>query len=1519
MLMKTLSLIPPGVRRLAVAAACTALAGAVTAIAAAEAPVLPAVPEAGPGRVLTIRASVPIATGGRWRKRIYLEEGKPFAISAAIEKPELLPPNGRLLVSFGPEEAWPGEIRATGRKVNDFDIPAPPSAGWSKLLHALDTDLWLAYRAPASGWYWIELAPVEKGPWPGSTPRWREKGAAAEIFPIPEVTPWPAGARAQVALEISPLPHFTQDEQQQARTFIETEPNDTPEQALPIRLEPLEEVTTYEVTGSADDVEYFDNGLTGRAGDDWYRVTIGGDRPMLVTAQLGIPGQFIVAQIRTYRQKSGIQAPPDPAELLPIEEWSGEVNRQRLPYTEGKQVETPEGRDPNERAHQQEEQHRTSISRLMKPGEIYFLRVEANAPGYQLQLRILPPAPYTDPRLAVRQAMYNHIGQVDSWLANRPRGAGVERRIRDTGNLLGTQCMSCHTQSGIWGPAVPLQNGYPLESPQNAWRLLNIMYECLRPTNVLKDAANNTSLAPLDIGDGPAGTRAAGFNIVNAEQVFPPRRLHSMQQRRTANYVLQTADPGGINAAGPGSNIGRNIVWLFAAEILKRAWHDSGDPRYFRKLEEKARLVLEHEARFTDDLGVRLDFFGRLFPPAQHAAESARASAREQALGLKPEGGALNPEEFGRRVRQKLREDEERLRGIQHEDGAWGFNPGTREGETWKPATQADWDPSPTALAITGLAAAGHGDDDPAIARGVRALLAMQDANGRWNRASITGFVPTAYVLRALGGLYPMTPRTYRRHDFLPRQGETFPQTVARIREMALHAEPDMVDLLTAAARHQAAPVRWWALIGLGKIHRPSVVPVLMEAASHPARPLRDAAGWALKQTILDNTGWGETLQALAHGGSRARESAAQVLGLRADAVMPRAGVNWDQLGRILSRAMNEDPHPAVRAWAARAAWQIWIWNPPVRPRLEEAWLRLLTRNESSVLVENANRYSAQALFIANGHKANGSEEHQYKELADLFEALDARYDKANPGERRLIDRRMTAIAATFFQQSGGDGGPGQMGYKTPGAGGVFGRAVQAYLQSAVAAGDTARTRQGLQGAANIPHTPLQEFLIDFALKAPEDLRREVAAAVSDPRSARLQAATELVEPLIAQVRRGAIEPDRREALSDPVLQLFASVTWVIPANEEQQRHFFDLIIPDLSEYGAGASDGSTEADRNLAAGWYLSDGLGKVLGGNPDLHLPLVVTRYFPEKLGNPVQRHFWVRSVPWILALKPAASAPGAGADTAPDQLQLVKERALQLFLESLKPDAPAATRAAAVRLANTTSVRSNPEVLVALEELQKHETDPELKKIAANVVKQGQEKFLPDLIAALRAEKRPGEWVSAAGSVNPVFLADFIEFRDYVLPELARVKRADQQACLGCHAVAGRVPSLQLAPVDEYGYQSVGDMLRNYRELQARIDYADIDRSKLLRKPLNVQDGQEDGHQGGRRYLPTDEGYLLLKKWAANQPRVHQAVGAAPPSAPAAPAPAAPDQARAESLSPRVAEVSRDRKRPRALRMR
>ena len=85
------------------------------------------------------------------------------------------------------------------------------------------------------------------------------------------------------------------------------------------------------------------------------------------------------------------------------------------------------------------------------------------------------------------------------------------------------------------------------------------------------------------------------------------------------------------------------------------------------------------------------------------------------------------------------------------------------------------------------------------------------------------------------------------------------------------------------------------------------------------------------------------------------------------------------------------------------------------------------------------------------------------------------------------------------------------------------------------------------------------------------------------------------------------------------------------------------------------------------------------------------------------------------------------------------------------------------------------------------------------------------------------------------------------------------------MSCHGVAGRVPSLELAAADDRGYVKAADLYSNYRKLVERVNEANVEQSKLLRKPLNVQTGQEDGHQGGKRFNPTDRPYQILRRWA------------------------------------------------------
>src|SRR6185295_6457728 len=570
-------------------------------------------------------------------------------------------------------------------------------------------------------------------------------------------TPWPAGLRVPLRVSVQPVDFGVS----RRGMVLEVEPNDSIAQAQPIAMGKSGGDETVHITGGADDIEYFDNGRVGSSGIDWYRIEFQGAEQRLFTANLTMTDPLVAAQVLFFT-------------------------------ADGKEYR--EGANANERVHQQTEAHRTAISRTLQPGGIYFLKVEANSPGYEVELRLRGLAPFRDPRLAVRTAMYDHIAQVDAWLLNRPRGASVERRIRDTGSLLGTGCMSCHTQSGVWGPAGAMLNGYRPENVANYRHLINVMYESLRPTNQLQDAANNTSLAPLDLGDGPAGTRVAGYNVTTYESLVAPRRLHSAQQIRTANFVLQSSDPSGINAAGPGSNIGQSLVYRFAGEILRRAWQQTRDERYLAALEQKAEKLLAVRPRYSDDLSNRIEFFLKTFPANYVLARGESDAAKS----------------LWKRGETQVAEDAARLRAIQKPDGAWGFNPGVAIAESpkWKNGTDdpKDIDPAPTALALSALAALGFDDRDPAVKRGVDALLRMQDPYGRWNRNALTGFVTTAYSMHALSRLYPEKTAPRQTADYQAAPNETLADTIARFRALAqLGLEPDdsrFVGLILPGASH---------------------------------------------------------------------------------------------------------------------------------------------------------------------------------------------------------------------------------------------------------------------------------------------------------------------------------------------------------------------------------------------------------------------------------------------------------------------------------------------------------------------------------------------------------------------------------------------------------------------------------------------------------------------------------------------------------------------------------------------
>ncbi|MBM3734152.1 MAG: hypothetical protein FJW39_00050 [Acidobacteria bacterium] len=1297
---------------------------------------------------------------GTHTRTMNLSAGQTVEVYAGVPTPSELPANGRIAVE------WPG---------------------FRKVIHAFDPDFFILFRAPKAGSYTLKLSKVENEQALFNKPRWRESGTVEKLSPFPTLTPWPAGKSVSMRAWIKAVNPGAPSR----GMILEAEPNNSIAEAQPVRLGASGDAETLHITGGADDTEYFDNGDIGTSGIDWFRIEFAGSEPRLFTANLGLPDPFVVAQLQFY---------------------TGDGKEYR------------EGANPNERVHQQTEGHRTAMSRTLKPGGVYFLKVESNSPGYEVELRIRRPAPYTDPRDAVRQAMYDHLGQVDAWLLNRPRGAAVDRRIRDTGSLLGSHCMSCHTQSGVWGPSGPLKHGYRIENIVNFRHLMNLAYESMRPTNTLAEAANNTSLAPLDLGDGPAGTRVAGYNVTTLEGMVLPRRLHSAQQIRAANFVLQSNDPSGINAAGPGSNIGQALVYRFAGEILLRAWKNTRNPKYLDALEDNARKMMSIGPRFSDDLSNRILFYREVFPRDYVALREESQEAKN----------------FMVQIGAQVAEDARRLRQLQRPNGMWQFDPGTLDtaSYSWKvKADEKDEDPAPTALALSALHSLGAGTSDPHVSKGVRALLARQDPFGRWNQHALTGFVTTAYTLHALARLYPVNDPRPTRAQFEARPGEPLTGTVARLRALAQTGlspeERSNVDLAMTASRHESPLVRYWAYVALGALHDERGVDAQIAGLSDPVKMVRESARWGLRQTLLDDKGWDRLFPALSSSGDLTREWAAGALVMRADGVMTHSAVVWPRLTQALRKLMIEDPHPAARAWASRAAWNWWVWNPPVREDLNAAFLEMLERDEPSALAENAKRYQTEALFIANGQRANGSKEHQYPELTRLFERLSAKMDR-NPSP--LLVRRVVNIAATFYNQAGGDGGPGQMGYVTAKSSEAVGKAVGHYWSALPAGSPQDMLKLALESAANVIHDPLQKKLLDYSTNGAPELRTLAATSIADPRVITLNAAQEFVEPLMEQVTRGAGEPERRAELVNPILRLFARARWNMPKTEEQQSVFYNLLLPDFPEERGRLEENTRELlqmDKD-SRDWFLARSMARVIHSNPDLQTAALVAR-LPSRHRTPMEEMLWLESARWLLTWDtPVPEVRGAA--QGPDAHRAVRDRAAELVARQIGTRQTSVVdrrlRDAAVSLAASSSiVRNHPAVRTALQPVQPalYEQDP------------------PE------AQALSTEW-----------RANYEYFRDWVIPEFQRGNREDESACLTCHGVAGRVPSMELKPADNRGFMTLRDTWANYRILLERVNEGDVENSKLLRKPLNVQTGKEDGHQGGRRYNPEDRGYQILRKW-------------------------------------------------------
>jgi cellulose synthase operon protein C len=120
-------------------------------------------------------------------------------------------------------------------------------------------------------------------------------------------------------------------------------------------------------------------------------------------------------------------------------------------------------------------------TRILKPGDTYYVRIAANHPAWQLRTYDSPVPPYTDPHQAVRAGMDFLVNMGDTWLSNTPRRGSIALRtaMQHSETHL---CIACHpTQFTTRGYLTAIHNGYPPTQREPLEFLTDRIYNNARP------------------------------------------------------------------------------------------------------------------------------------------------------------------------------------------------------------------------------------------------------------------------------------------------------------------------------------------------------------------------------------------------------------------------------------------------------------------------------------------------------------------------------------------------------------------------------------------------------------------------------------------------------------------------------------------------------------------------------------------------------------------------------------------------------------------------------------------------------------------------------------------------------------------------------------------------------------------------------------------------------------------------------------------------------------------------------
>jgi HEAT repeat protein len=735
----------------------------------------------------------------------------------------------------------------------------------SKWLHTADLDFYLTMRPRAAGPVTVSLT---------SPPGIKSPEIASSFSRIPQ-----------------PQPSAGDDVK---RGVIAAAPNGTWQQAQPFELGQT-------IFGSDDERPYApskseDAYAAMIKGFQWFKFTFREKEPRLVYFVLNITDRDVPLDVDIFQAGKDADGKPD-----------------IVPFTAGEFVYQVEATQNYPGLYK----FRT---RILQPGQEYYVRVAADHPAYQLHTYEYGVPPYRDPHEAVRAGMDFMINMGDTWLSNTPRRGAVA--LRTTMQHSETQlCIACHpTQFTTRGYLKAVQNGYAPTQRGALEFLTDRIYNNTRPlygepgTNWVRVIYTARTVS----GRLPMITQAFEQNVTHD----PPRR----------NFDIPYAEFLKIHYKGvtvmPGDEADGCEPDVSPFEIAQQSWHtfdmaydQTHNPDWLTERDHVVTLATAYEPKNMIDLSWKIIFLSE-----------------------------IDRKKYSTQIDSSI----DKLYQYENAAGGWPYP----LDKTAKPADFISYN------AVLALAEAGRRPEtDEHMALAVKAMLAAQRPEGSWEGDPVyqgfnTPFRATQFAVMALSTLYPGPTKAKNWDAAYPAPVTTLakndlPLLLEQLDQFwDLAPEPVLRQIREVLAQSDQPLAREAAARALGHMADPGALPVLMKALGDPTKMVQSTAAYAVRMILSRRTeaapeGRKMLAAALGSPDARIRWGAARVFNQHF------RDLTFDpDLLVALERDLN-DPVPFVRFEAASGIWRWYYWQvdrpDERRSTLEALATRLNTETDPMV------------------------------------------------------------------------------------------------------------------------------------------------------------------------------------------------------------------------------------------------------------------------------------------------------------------------------------------------------------------------------------------------------------------------------------------------------------------------------------------------------------------------------------------------------------------------------------------